>query len=198
VIQNAEPGDTLLIGPGLYYENLDLPAGDWTLLASSIAGDEVILDGRDGGAVISGSGAGRIILEGLTIQRGTGERIDETDAMYAGGGLCLNALGIAGEVEARNCTFRSNRVGGAGGSTGGAVYLSSYTARFVGCSFEENYAAHSGSVFGAEGTSRLALVECTISNNLVDLPVGSLIDGAALGNTIQSCVIRGPGGHSRL
>jgi hypothetical protein len=70
-INAANEGDTVLVSPGTYYENVDY-RGKAISVASAAGANVTIIDGRHAAAVINfGNGEGRdSIIEGFTIQNG--------------------------------------------------------------------------------------------------------------------------------
>ena len=97
-IQAAAPDDTILVGPGLYNENLDT-LGKRLILIGEAGAQATVVDGGRRGRVLRMSGGG--VVEGFTLTRGY---------LYenSGGGLL-----IEGEVLAviRNNIIRNNEVG---------------------------------------------------------------------------------------
>ena len=111
-IDAAEAGDTVLVQPGEYGENLNLGSRLITLASTFILeGDtavveETIIDGNDHGAVLTVSDNARCSIVGLTIQNGLGVRIDIE--------VCDEHLHAAGRVRlsGRSARCFSRRRGG--------------------------------------------------------------------------------------
>jgi hypothetical protein len=83
VIQNAvnaaNNGDTVLVFPGIYYENIDLTGkgivltSTWIISHDDLLIDQTIIDGnQDGSCILSNSGSSLTEITGFTIQHGTG------------------------------------------------------------------------------------------------------------------------------
>ena len=124
VIQDAvnatSDGDTVMVFPGIYYENVDI-TGKGIVLAStwlSVQNDSVIhqtiIDGnRQGSCVRSLSGSSWAQIIGFTLQNGTGTDIDPTHPEWygAGGGFFLQNTSIV----IKKCAIQNNFAwGGAG------------------------------------------------------------------------------------
>jgi hypothetical protein len=92
-IDSAAVGDTVLVDPGRYYENIDFNGKD-IVLQSAQGPDVTILDGSHGNASVvafhSAEGRGAV-LEGFTV---TGGRADARFSRRGGGIVCTNASPI--------------------------------------------------------------------------------------------------------
>ena len=89
-INGAVTGDTVLVASGTYYENLNYNGKD--IVLTSVAGPEhTIIDGSSNGAVVlivSGE-SNAAVLDGFTIQHGSGSpSLNDPDKKF-GGGICL-------------------------------------------------------------------------------------------------------------
>jgi hypothetical protein len=116
-INGASSGDTIIIYPGTYHENLNLLGLDRITLRGTNPSDpatvlETIIDGSASGPVIylpSTDNAPTITINGLTIQNGSGQN---------GGGIC-NAMRYQPIIE--NCVIRNNTAGNGGGIYGATL-----------------------------------------------------------------------------
>lgn len=81
-IDSAQPGETVWVEPGLYYENIHL-RNDITV--KSLKGPQVtVIDGRNAAVTVDAAGRNRgAVLEGFTIQNGKG-------SIITGGGINLD------------------------------------------------------------------------------------------------------------
>ncbi len=128
-IQNALPGDTILVQPGTYYENLQLYQTSANITIASLAlttGDlsyvaETVIDaGRNGPCLFSYGGYGDgVVLSGFTLQNGIGTSWDQ---FLQGGALfSLNSTDITYE----NLVIQNNTAthGGAISVVGGSATM---------------------------------------------------------------------------
>ena len=99
-------GDTVLVLPGTYQENLTVAEKDLVLRSDRGAATTTI----DGGGVSSVvrvlSGSAAIVLDGFTVTNGLS---------WDGGGVLVPASSAGAVVELLNCVIEENHAGGAGG-----------------------------------------------------------------------------------
>lgn len=151
VIEQMSSGDTLLVGPGLYYEHIELPMHLSLTMIGTGGASVTILDGSQDctpgrGGIIMGSPIheagpsyeGTLSLSGLTFRNGCGGR--KVDGP-AGGAICLFGVG-QGQIEILNCVFEDNIVEAERYlSYGGAIFVSWYERILIrSCSFARNEA----------------------------------------------------------
>ena len=188
-------GDTVLVAPGTYYENIDL-SGKNIVLAS-----EFILTGNSSlisSTIIDGNNADRVIIIengeditckiiGFTIQHGNTPSygggiliwesspeirnciIQNNSAYLKGGGLCITGLSSA--AKALNCTIQNNTAE----SYGGGLYMGDCgpDAEVIACTISQNTntwdGGSSGIINGSGGGVNLQhngkLTNCLIINN---------------------------------
>jgi parallel beta helix pectate lyase-like protein len=112
-IDSAAGGDTVLVGPGTYYENIDFLGKDVVLLAKH--GPEVTtIDGsRAADSVVKlGTGESRAaVIEGFTITGGRGTAKYSGNSVRGGGVMCYRS----------SPTIRGNRIVGNTAHTGGGL-----------------------------------------------------------------------------
>jgi hypothetical protein len=86
----AEHGDTLLVGPGTYVENIDFH-GKNVLLKSRQGPEKTIIDGNRAGSVVSFAGGENpnARLDGFTLRRGSGTVTK--NGVYGGGIYCSSS-----------------------------------------------------------------------------------------------------------
>lgn len=149
----ASPQDTILVGPGLYDENLDTQGKYLTLLGWAGAA-QTIVDGGRRASVLTLSGGG--LVEGFTLRRG--------QAPGEGGGVNVTLKSASAVI--RNNVIEDNIAGlFIDSGTGGGIYASVYyvTDRVVieSNTIRNNYAGSSGG--GIRGGTEV--LRNTIGNN---------------------------------
>ncbi len=149
VVAQAADGDTILVGPGVYSEHVNLQ-GKAITLRSTDGPSVTVLDGAtppspggSGSIVYSGPfGAGTVVLSGFTLEHGTGG-LNEI-GFASGGAVCFwnHTWAQGGHAEITNCVVTDNSVPASGASPrGGGIYLDNLlTAVVSGCSFSGNQA----------------------------------------------------------
>ena len=86
----AQPGDTIVVAPGLYVENIDFLGKEIQLIGAGIG--QTILDGGQNGTVVTMTGGEgpNTLVQDLTIQNGTGTVVPTVGApITMGGGVFL-------------------------------------------------------------------------------------------------------------
>ncbi len=116
-INNAVDGDTVLVWPGIYYENVDFIGKNITMASLLLTtGDETyryntIIDGNNNGScVVVMSGETNAIINGFTIQHGSGTNFAHP-VLHYGGGIFTN-YSICSII---NCVIIHNYADGGGG-----------------------------------------------------------------------------------
>ncbi len=113
-IDSAASGDSVLVGPGRYYENIDYLGKEITV-KSEEGPEATILDGsrRDSSVVvITHHETRKAVLEGFTVTGGTGSRFKTNHRQYGGGILCLGASPtIRGNWIVDNQGFEAGGIG---------------------------------------------------------------------------------------
>jgi len=113
-IDASANGDTVIVRPGTYVENIDF-VGKAITLESEMGVAATIIDGNEAGSVVrfsSGEGAGSV-LDGFTVTNGTGS-VDPWGSFLGGGIYC----------DASSPTITNNSVEGnkADDGSGGGIY----------------------------------------------------------------------------
>lgn len=127
-IDAAADGDTILVDPGTYYENIDYNGKNLTLTGRAECSKPIIDGGGTAPAVtLDGTEGQGTSIRGFVITNGYGTY---------GGGVAANGANI--QIE--KCDFVSNSAG-----TGGALYNT--TGYVVDCYFEANIALGGGAVY---------------------------------------------------
>ena len=165
-INAANPGDTVLVGPGTYVENINF-MGKAITVKSSNGPKQTIIDGSGAGPVaafVTNEG-NKSVLNGFTLQNGVG-----TYAFgYQGGGVSIS---YASPTIKHNVI--TNNTAGHGGGVGvywGSPILTSNT-------ITKNYAQFGGGI-SFIGTSNGQVLHNTISKNTADSGAAAELSGAA-------------------
>jgi hypothetical protein len=141
VVLQAASGDTILVGPGTYFEHIPLD-GKSLVLQSTMGPDATILDGsvpiggREGsiGYLRSTTEAEPASIAGFTLTHGQGTL--DPNGWRVGGALAF--IGSPIRVRIQDCTFVDNRMSGGGATAGGAMSLEVEEATIVNCRFRGN------------------------------------------------------------
>ncbi len=184
-INAADEGDSILVAPGVYRENLFIATDNKTVLIKAAAGPEnTIIDGRNAGSAVTfqsfqvfppNNGEPDSRIEGFTITNG--------NAQSGGGIRCVNS-----NPRIVNCRIIGNAAGSAGGGgihcedgypliqnclianntssgLGGGVRFDNTTAAVRNCMIQSNAAAGDGAaVFSLWGS--VELLNCTATENI--------------------------------
>jgi len=168
-IDASNPGDTVIVDPGTYYENITLKSG---ITLKGAGADVTIIDGGDNGSVVKMSGISDVTISGFTITNGLGDGQDY-NGNDNGGGIAV--------YECSNITIRDNVI--TQNSTtgdladGGGILISKCTAPITiwQNSITDNHAENWGGGICIQGTFDVRVDANDISNN--DAGVG---DGISL------------------
>ena len=183
-IDAAVDGDTVLVSPGAYVENINFE-GKAITLKSSDGPDVTTIDGSNTNSVVvfnQGEGSDSV-LEGFTITNGFGDYykftnagggilcIDSSPTMvnnkitdnfsYWGGGICFWGSGTTPALL--DCVVSGNDVPSAGGGRGGGILCYGSNALISGCTIKENSCEHIGGGISAHNSCSPIIV-----NNLID------------------------------
>ncbi|MDX9905264.1 MAG: DUF1565 domain-containing protein [Bacteroidales bacterium] len=140
----ANDGDTVIVYPGVYFENVDLTekgivlASTWILSGQDSLVHQTIIDGNQLGSCInteSGSEWSEII--GFTLQHGVGTKHNELQPeMYGyGGGICIRDS----KIKVTRCDISDNFA-----MFGGGIDAIGSSVRFSGNTIYKNWAASGG------------------------------------------------------
>jgi len=145
-IDAAEDGDTVVVSPGTYIENIDLKGKDITLRSTDPNDPDVvaatIIDGGGRGSVVTfmGGETSKAVLAGFTITNGSAS---DGGGIYVGGNS--------------SPTIKGNTIGGnLAESYGGGIYVDNSSPRVTGNTFENNEAREGGAIW-VSGDSTLKL-----------------------------------------
>jgi parallel beta-helix repeat protein len=202
-IDASSPGDTVLVSPGTYFENIDF-SGKAITVVSTDGAESTVIDAGGFGSVVKFTSAETrsSILDGFTIQNGTGTLISP---FYYGGGINCTAS----SPTIRNNIIRQNtgyHAGGIlcyiGGSPlieynifenntadhyGAGIYITSSSAEVTGNVIRNNTAGSGAGITVAYNSS------CTATNNLIygnSASKGAGIMGLINGTvTLNNCTV---------
>jgi hypothetical protein len=144
-VNAADDGDTVLVYPGTYFENVDLTAkgivlaSTWILYQADSLIVQTIIDGTGQGSCIrteSGNSWAEII--GLTLQNGTGYNKNASWKPHwygSGGGIYIEDS----KMKVTRCKILNNF-----GTSGGGIVSWNSSVLFVGNSIYDNWAAKGG------------------------------------------------------
>ncbi|NQU05381.1 MAG: hypothetical protein HQ568_04745 [Calditrichaeota bacterium] len=182
-IDESEDGDTVLVQPGVYEENLainsSLTLGSLTLTTGvQTYVDSTFIDGRQRGSVItiSGNEDASVQISGFTIRNGEARDgggiycnqaspiisdciIEANHARFYGGGMSYHES----DPTITRCIIRNNEAR----SCGGAFYFIGSNPVINHCVILCNRSSHT-SVFEALNNSIITFLNCTISRNSGD------------------------------
>ncbi|MBN1825638.1 MAG: right-handed parallel beta-helix repeat-containing protein [Candidatus Eisenbacteria bacterium] len=176
-VDACSEGDTVLIAPGDYFENIRIEEKGALNLIGEGGAEKTVLDGNEKGIVIEILRSGRTVLRGLTLQRGY--------TVGNGGGLSVQQS----DVEVLDCRFANNTAD----NEGGGLMVGNCSDFLVsGCSFERNE-SEAASAIGVVG-GRGLLEKNRIRNNTGGLTISISFSGCDIrGNTITNNLSTGFG-----
>ncbi len=195
VVQGAASGDTVLVGPGTYYEHIFADDKSMTFLSTDGASVTILdggipIAGREGSILYSSEQmAGSLVLRGFTLQNGQAAHRDNT---LEGGAIAWTYASYDEpfpNVDISYCTFSGNRPFDVRGL--GTVMFVQGTGRISisSCSFAGNCCAHAGNALLFIGSvfSNLNLENCTFE--LESTGSNAVRAYSASGNaTVSNCV----------
>ncbi len=142
-LNSAQSGDTVLVSPGTYHENIDWPYVENIYLMSDEGCGGTVISGGHEGHVFTINGVQRLNIQGFTIRDGTAE-MDTS-----GGGIYCNNSNMA----ISECRFTENSADGSWG--GGGMYCHGGSPRIINNEFIGNLAGESavGSAIAIVGST---------------------------------------------
>lgn len=155
VIAETGAGDTVLVGPGVYFEHIPIPPHPLVLLSSegptgTTLDGSVPIEGRQGSIVYAlEAHLPALTITGFTFRGGTGSVIP--DIHLAGGAIALQACeSCPAEIAIRNCMFEGNAAVSGWHGRGGALYIDGDAVRatVTDCVFRNNRAVSFGAHVG--------------------------------------------------
>ncbi len=177
-LQLAQYGDSVVVAPGTYAENLTLGSG--IVLRSEAGAEATIVDGRFLGPVVSCSSALNFTIEGLTLRRGY------MNAYPGGAGISMNnsrgtiiACVLTNNLAARDgggiavvdswaairrSSFRTNSTVVANTVDGGGIFCYRSLLDAEDCVFTDNLAQEGGGIAIVQ-SSTATIRRCVIARN---------------------------------
>ena len=144
-ITASADGDTVLVHPGRYYENVRFNGKNITLASLEIlTGDRdyvysTIIDGNQSGPVVRTTrDETNIHIQGFTITNGSGD-FNELYDMTVGGGIIVSHMSGDRSASIINCEITGNKATNGGGFWGGVCHLD-----LSGVSIHHNVASAGG------------------------------------------------------
>ncbi|HPI26225.1 MAG TPA: hypothetical protein PLO57_07165, partial [Candidatus Cloacimonadota bacterium] len=144
-ITASADGDTVLVYPGRYYENVRFNGKNITLASLEIlTGDRdyvysTIIDGNQSGPVVRTTrDETNIHIQGFTITNGSGD-FNELYDMTVGGGIIVSHMSGDRSASIINCEITGNKATNGGGFWGGVCHLD-----LSGVSIHHNVASAGG------------------------------------------------------
>jgi parallel beta-helix repeat protein len=204
-------GDTVLVQPGTYFENLVWPEINGIKLIA--AGDEssTFIDGGNADRVMEIISDGAIdattLIQGFTIQNGIASGVNPNDC--GGGIFCyqssptINSCTISGNsaeygggIDAwasssptiSNCTISGNEAYSKGGGICGYSFSNCYPT-ITQCNISGNSAPIGGGIMFRDVSPVISY--CTISGNSAELGGGISCQGSSNNTTLSNCNING-------
>jgi hypothetical protein len=172
-VNAAGPGDQILVGPGIYFEQ-DLVL-DHDLNIASLAGPEsTFLDGQDKSRCLHVTTGATIQISGFTIQNGLA---------YDGAGIHVDQGSNATVTE---CTLKDNNATYTGGA--GFVREPGSVLTFESCDFWDNFAPLNAGAVGVSVHSTCNFFDCEFSRNDSNDMAGAIANFGNSMMNIQRCV----------
>ncbi len=173
------PGDVVIVGPGIYVENIVFPPRDFQLIGAGMG--QSIIDGGANGSCMSftqGPVTNAMVIDGFTLRNGSGDLalLDFTYRRFGGGVYINNPLALSGPSIAptfKNCEITQNTSYHAAGifiRFGGDVV-------FENCHIRNNTVTsiniHSIAIQTEYGATNPKFIDCVIENHTA--PDGSTV-----------------------
>ncbi len=175
-IDFSQDGDSILVGPGVYFENINFNGKSIVLSSnyieendSLLIGTTIIDAGNEGSVATFNSGENsNSILQGFTLQNGNGndEDPDNNGSFYTyGGGIyCENSDPLIKDCVIQNNT--ANEGGGAG------IFCYDSSPIFSGCMIKENETDDVGGGLYARDGSSPSFFDCIFFDNIAEFGGG--------------------------
>lgn len=163
VVLQASSGDTILVGPGTYYEHIECEDKSLVFIGFQGASATVLdgsreISGRQGSILHAQRfGTSSLAIEGFTLRNGAGSE-EPFPGVIQGGAIFWTSAG-SGRVDIRECVFESNSVERGQSDAGGAVFVEHAETTISGCVFRDNRARSDGAVIWFVG-SGLVVEDC--------------------------------------
>jgi predicted outer membrane repeat protein len=201
-IDQASDGDTVVVGPGVWNEMINL-SGKAIVLRSADGPKETVLDGRglSGSILKCVEGENRSTrIEGFTLRGGNGD-----SSIHGPGGTVGGAMMIIGSSPTiHDCVFEGNRSTLQGGAIysardahpifedcrftrntsekGGAIFCLLSNPRFQNCRFDSNFAQFSGGAVFNSSRCSPKFITCDFQRNQALYNGGAIYDYESSGS----------------
>jgi len=178
-IDTANNGDTVLVYPGRYYENIDYIGKSITVCSLEATTNDstyityTIIDGNQNGSCVTFRNAEQnATLRGFTITNGIGHPV--WDGLRRGGGIFMH---LVGQINIINCEITGNRA-----AMGAGIFSDENSLFLSGVKVYHNYAiAQGGGIFLCGGSTHYPTIvfdpvnRCSIYSNYGMNPVDFLV-----------------------
>src|SRR5436190_6068904 len=209
-IDAASNGDTVLVAPGTYYENISFKGKAITVTSSSGAVSQTIIDGGQKAPVVTFNNSEGVnsVIGGLTLQNGS-----DVSSPSLGGGIFIGSASptIVGNLIQNNTTcfggggilvyfsspvirgniIRNNHSAHCSGLVGGGIYvLGAGAAQIIGNSITDNSTAPSGmgGGIGLSGSGTPVIKNNTIARNVAGNEGGGIWIDSADASIVQNLI----------
>lgn len=183
-IEAANNGDTVLVHPGRYIENIDYIGKSITVCSleattnDSTYISQTIIDGnRNGSCVAFRNAEQNASLQGFTLTNGTGYLINNDGLTRGGGVLISNTYMTEGSVSLINCEITGNYAG-----MGAGIFSVNASLQLSGLNVHHNYALASCGGIQIVGASTIVkdivfdpVNRCSVYENYGAAPVDLMI-----------------------
>jgi hypothetical protein len=196
----ASSGDTVLVLPGTYFENIDF-LGKRIVLEAVAGPSQTTIDGSNGNTTVvqvSNSEPLGTTIRGFRIRGGKGRPFPSSYGFdYYGGGIFVGAPNTQLRVE--NCHLVDNALGT--GTFGGGIHAGGQNVRvhLYGCLIRNNRAWASGGASLCEGQGSVMTFErCTVTGNTATAWAFGHQGGISVANygaaVVKDCIVWGNAG----
>ncbi len=185
-INYSVDGDTILLSPGTYYENINFNGKDVVLSSLYLTTldrgyiSQTIVDGFESGCVfVFENGENSATLNGLTIRNGSGEYPASGSAVITGGGItCWMSSPILSNLIIENNHTNWD---------GGAIHISDHSNPLViNCIVRGNSANNTGGGFSCTSTDSLKIINSLFVANSSMSGSALELQGGAKGIIVNS------------
>ena len=154
-IDAAEDGDSVIVDPGEYVENIDFLGKNISVIGDPEHPESVVIDGGENGSVVTFANgeSEEAVLTGFTLRNGTGTVINEH--RQGGGVYCADS-----SPTLRYCNIEEN----VAGWLGGGMRLNRSNPRIIKCKIRNNSSVANGGGINCYLSSPV-IEECVINGN---------------------------------
>ena len=176
-------GDSILVDPGIYFENINFNGKSIVLSSNYIEDNDSLLigvtiidAGNEGSVVTFDSGENNnAVLQGFTLQNGNGndEDPDNNGSFYTyGGGIyCENS-----DPSIKDCIIQNNTANEGGGA---GIFCYESSPVFSGCTIKENETDDVGGGLYARDGSSPSFFDCIFFDNTAEFGGGCYLKSAS-------------------